>query len=296
MSPKLQWRRTLTAYAFMAPALILFLLFVFLPIAGSLPLSLFDYSVIGETKFIGFANFARAFQDKNFWLSIENSLLFVLVVPPIQLFSIILAVLVNHKLAGIGFFRFLYYIPVVTSMVAVSIIWGFLFNPDGIVNSTLLGMGVIKHSVGFLTDQRIALTSLMFITIWQGLGYYMMLYLSGLQSFPVDIEEAARVDGANAWTVLFRIKIPLLKPYVWFCTLNSVISAVNVFDVVFVLTQGGPNGSTLVTNYYSYYQAFNNFEFGYSAAVGLLLSVVTTAVSMIVFAYGKQGGGMTYND
>lgn len=296
MSQKLQWRRTLTAYAFMAPALILFLLFVFLPIAGSLPLSLFDYSVIGETKFIGFANFARAFQDKNFWLSIENSLLFVLVVPPIQLFSIILAVLVNHKLAGIGFFRFLYYIPVVTSMVAVSIIWGFLFNPDGIVNSTLLGMGVIKHSVGFLTDQRIALTSLMFITIWQGLGYYMMLYLSGLQSFPVDIEEAARVDGANAWTVLFRIKIPLLKPYVWFCTLNSVISAVNVFDVVFVLTQGGPNGSTLVTNYYSYYQAFNNFEFGYSAAVGLLLSVVTTAVSMIVFAYGKQGGGMTYND
>lgn len=296
MSQKLQWRRTLTAYAFMAPALILFLLFVFLPIAGSLPLSLFDYSVIGETKFIGFANFARAFQDKNFWLSIENSLLFVLVVPPIQLFSIILAVLVNQKLAGIGFFRFLYYIPVVTSMVAVSIIWGFLFNPDGIVNSTLLGMGVIKHSVGFLTDQRIALTSLMFITIWQGLGYYMMLYLSGLQSFPVDIEEAARVDGANAWTVLFRIKIPLLKPYVWFCTLNSVISAVNVFDVVFVLTQGGPNGSTLVTNYYSYYQAFNNFEFGYSAAVGLLLSVVTTAVSMIVFAYGKQGGGMTYND
>lgn len=296
MSQKLQWRRTLTAYAFMAPALILFLLFVFLPIAGSLPLSLFDYSVIGETKFIGFANFARAFQNKNFWLSIENSLLFVLVVPPIQLFSIILAVLVNHKLAGIGFFRFLYYIPVVTSMVAVSIIWGFLFNPDGIVNSTLLGMGVIKHSVGFLTDQRIALTSLMFITIWQGLGYYMMLYLSGLQSFPVDIEEAARVDGANAWTVLFRIKIPLLKPYVWFCTLNSVISAVNVFDVVFVLTQGGPNGSTLVTNYYSYYQAFNNFEFGYSAAVGLLLSVVTTAVSMIVFAYGKQGGGMTYND
>lgn len=296
MSPKLQWRRTLTAYAFMAPALILFLLFVFLPIAGSLPLSLFDYSVIGETKFIGFANFARAFQDKNFWLSIENSLLFVLVVPPIQMFSIILAVLVNHKLAGIGFFRFLYYIPVVTSMVAVSIIWGFLFNPDGIVNSTLLGMGVIKHPVGFLTDQRIALTSLMFITIWQGLGYYMMLYLSGLQSFPVDIEEAARVDGANAWTVLFRIKIPLLKPYVWFCTLNSVISAVNVFDVVFVLTQGGPNGSTLVTNYYSYYQAFNNFEFGYSAAVGLLLSVVTTAVSMIVFAYGKQGGGMTYND
>lgn len=296
MSQKLQWRRTLTAYAFMAPALILFLLFVFLPIAGSLPLSLFDYSVIGETKFIGLANFTRAFQDKNFWLSIENSLLFVLVVPPIQLFSIILAVLVNHKLAGIGFFRFLYYIPVVTSMVAVSIIWGFLFNPDGIVNSTLLGMGVIKHSVGFLTDQRIALTSLMFITIWQGLGYYMMLYLSGLQSFPVDIEEAARVDGANAWTVLFRIKIPLLKPYVWFCTLNSVISAVNVFDVVFVLTQGGPNGSTLVTNYYSYYQAFNNFEFGYSAAVGLLLSVVTTAVSMIVFAYGKQGGGMTYND
>jgi putative chitobiose transport system permease protein len=293
---KSDFRKTLTAYCFMAPALILFTVFILIPIITSLPLAFCDYSVLGETKFIGLNNFTRAFNDPEFKIAIFNSILFVVIVPPIQILSILLAILVNKKLRGISFFRVLFYIPVVTSMVAVSIIWGFLFDPNGIINTLLMNWGIIQTPFGFLQDSSSAMGSIMFITIWQGLGYYMMLYLSGLQSIPAEMEEAARVDGANKFVSMVKIKLPLMKPYIWFCTLNSIISAVGVFDIVYVLTKGGPDNSTMVMNYYSYFKAFNDYEFGYSAAVGLVLAVITSILSIIVFVYGKQGGGMTYND
>jgi ABC-type sugar transport systems, permease components len=289
-SNKAKLRGTLTAYGFMAPALILVFTFVFMPILLGIPLTLTNYSAISDMKFIGFQNFIRAFHDPEFWIAVKNSILFVLVVPPIQILSILLAVLVNRKISGISFFRVLFYIPVVTSMVAVSIMWSFLFDPSGIVNNALQTLGLINAPILFLGDAHIAMISLMFITIWQGLGYYMMLYLSGLQSVPEDIVEAAKIDGASGLRILWKIKIPLLKPYVWFCSLNSIISAINVFDIVFVITQGGPDNATLVTNYYSYYKAFNDYEFGYAATVGLLLSLVTLSFSLIVFLYGRRGG------
>lgn len=136
---------------------------------------------------------------------------------------------------------------------------------------------------------------LMFITIWQGLGYYMMMYLAGLQGIPQELCEAATIDGANAVKVFTRIKLLMLKPYIWFCSLNSVISAIGVFDVVFVLTKGGPNDATMVINYYSYTKAFSDFQFGYAAAIGAVQAVVTTMLSIVVFVYGKRGG-MTNNE
>ena len=135
----------------------------------------------------------------------------------------------------------------------------------------------------------------MFITVWQGLGYYMMMYLAGLQGIPEELTEAAEIDGANLIQTIFKIKIPLLKPYIWLCTLNSVISAIAVFDVVFVLTKGGPNNATMVINYYSYTKAFGDFQFGYAAAIGAIQGVLTTLLSIAVFVYGRRGG-MTNND
>ncbi len=284
---------SLKAYIFMAPALIVLIVFVFYPIVYSIPLAFYDYSVVGETRFIGWDNFTRAFNDSEFWISIKNSVIFVLVVPPLQVISLLVAILVNKRFPGVVFFRTLFYIPVVTSMIAVSIIWMWMFNPDGIINSLLMEAGLISEPVYFLADKRLAMPSIMFVTIWQGLGYYMMMYLGGLQSLPAELEEAARIDGAGKLAVLVRIKVPLLKPYIWFCTLNSVLAAVGVFDVVFAMTEGGPNNATLVTNYYSYIKAFKDYSFGYSSAVGLLLSVVTTALSVFVFVYGKKGG-MSY--
>ncbi|WOC32781.1 MULTISPECIES: carbohydrate ABC transporter permease [Caproicibacterium] len=281
-------RETLRAYLFMAPALIMLAIFVFAPILGSLPLMFMDYSVLGETKFIGLQNFQEAFADRDFQIAMVNTVIFVVVVPIIQILSILLAVLVNRKLRGITVFRTLFYIPVVTSMVAVSIMWGFIFDPNGLINTLLLNMGAIKSPLGFLTDSKTAMLCIMFITIWQGLGYYMMMYLAGLQSIPHDVEEAAMVDGANAAVAFVKVKLPLLKPYIWFCTLNSVISAVGVFDAVYVLTKGGPDNATMVINYYSYIKAFNDFQFGYSAAVGFIQALITGVFSIFVYWYGRK--------
>lgn len=285
-------RQTIKAYLFMAPALFLLIFFVFVPIIGSLPLMFFDYSVLGKTEFTGLDNFIKLFGDQEFRKALFNSILFVVIVPVIQILSILLALLVNRKLFGIALFRTLFYIPVVTSMVAVSIMWGFLFDSNGAINTLLMKMGAIAKPLGFLASTKTAMLCIMFITIWQGLGYYMMLYLGGLQSVPKELEEASWVDGANSLQALIKIKIPMLKPYIWFCSLNSVISAVGVFDVVYVLTQGGPNDATNVINYYSYVKAFKDFEFGYAAAIGAVQAVITTILSIVVFIYGKKGEGV----
>lgn len=292
---KLKKKQALTAYAFMAPAMVLIFVFTLVPIIGSLILMFYDYSVLGTTKFIGFANFVKAFHDREFIISIKNSVIFVAIVPVIQILSILLALLVNRKLPGMTFFRVLFYIPVVTSMVAVSIIWGFIFDTNGVINSALMDWGIIKMPLGFLNSKQTAMLCLMFITVWQGLGYYMMMYLAGLQGIPEELSEAARIDGAGKVQTILKIKIPLLKPYIWLCTLNSVISAIGVFDVVFVLTKGGPNDATMVINYYSYVKAFNDFQFGYAAAIGAIQATITTILSIVVFWYGKRGG-MTNNE
>jgi putative chitobiose transport system permease protein len=285
-------KENLVAYAFMAPALVIVAVFVIYPIIYSIPLAFTDYSGVNpKVNYVGWANFAKAIHSEEFWIAIKHSVLFVLVVPIIQVLSIMLATLVNRKLPGMSFFRVLFYIPVVTSMIAVSIIWNWIFDENGVLNSILINIGLIKGPVLWLGDANLALFTLMFITIWQGLGYYMMLYLAGLQSLSPEMEEAAIIDGASRLKTFIKIKIPLLKPYVWFCSLMSVISAVSVFDVVFAMKDdGGPDNATLVANLYSYRKAFIDFDFGYSAAVGVLVSIVILALSTIVFIYGRRGG------
>lgn len=286
---------TIVAFLFMAPALILLIVFVFYPILLSVPLAFTDYSVIKETTFVGFDNFTRAFSDQDFWTALLNSVFFILVVPPLQILAIFLAIVVNKKIRGITFFKVLYYIPVVTSMIAVSIIWGFLFDQNGLINKMLTELHLISEPILFLADVKVVMFSLMFVTLWQGIGYYMMLYLAGLQSVPKDLEEAAHIDGANGFITFIKITLPMLKPYIWFCSLMSLLSAIGVFDVVFAMTDGGPDKASLVIHYYTYQAAFVNLEFGYSSAVGLLTSIITIALSSLIFIYGRKGG-MNSND
>ncbi len=273
----------------MLPALIILGVFTFYPIIYSIPLAFMKYSVIGQTSWVGLQNFTRAFQDSDFWVSLGHSAEFVIVVPILQLISIYLATVVNKPLPGVTIFRVLFYIPVVTSMVAVGIMWGFILDPTGLINTLMQNAG-FSHVIYFMNNSHLTLPILMGITIWQGIGYYMMMYLGGLQGIPSELSEAAEIDGASPATIFFKITIPLLKPFIWVCSLMSLIAALGVFDIVFVMTQGGPNNATLVTNYYSYNQAFGNFNFGYGAAVGLLLSIVITLFSVILFVYQRKGG------
>lgn len=283
-----------TAWLFMGPGLILLALFTFWPIIYSVPLAFTNYSVIGETSFVGLENFKRALTDVNFIASIKNSLLYMIIVPFIQIISIFMAILVNRKMAGIKFFRAAFYIPVVTSMVAVSIIWGWLMSSNGVLNYVLLSIGVINEKISWLSDQDTALWALMFITLWKGLGYYMMIYLAGLQAIPRDCIEAAKIDGASNFQVIRKITIPLLKPYVFFCTLISLMAAIRVFDEVFVLTSGGPGNKTLTSSLYIYQQGFEVFEFGYSSALGLIVSFIIMFFSIFVFVFNKRGGVNPY--
>lgn len=285
-------RNTLIAWAFMLPAMIILLIFVFYPIVFSIPLAFTNYSVFAETEWTGWANFTRLINDGDFWISFKNSCIFVAVVPVIQILSIALAVLMNKKLPGTSVFRVLVYLPVVTSMVAVSIIWKFIFDPNGIINSLLKQWGLITKPIRFLSSAKLSLISMMLITVWQGLGYYMMIYLSALQHFPEELVEASVLDGANGWQIFWRVRIPLLQPQIWFCSMVSTIAALGIFDVVFTITNGtgGPYKSTYVINLYSYLQAFNKFDFGYSAAIGIVLAILTTAFSLLLNYYNKKAG------
>lgn len=289
---KVKLRNTFLAWAFMLPAMVILVIFVFYPIVYSVPLAFTNYSVFAETKFVGLANFKRLLNDKDFFTALKNSLKFIIVVPILQLLSIALAVQMNKKLPGTTLFRVLTYLPVVTSMVAVSIIWKFIFDSNGILNNFLTEAGIISQPIRFLSSAKLALPTMMAITIWQGLGYYMMIYLSALQHFPEDLVEAAVLDGASSWRIFWSIRLPLLQPQIWFCSMVSIIAALGVFDVVFTLTNGsgGPNKSTYVINLYSYIQAFSKFDFGYSAAIGIVLAVITTVFSIVMEIYNRKAG------
>ncbi|KOS01370.1 MULTISPECIES: carbohydrate ABC transporter permease [Paenibacillus] len=292
----IKWLRSesFTAWAFMTPGLLLLAVFVFWPIIYSIPLALTDYSVISDTHFVGFDNFEAAFKDRNFLVSIWNSLLYVLIVPFLQIFSILMAVLVNSRIPGIKIFRTTYYIPVVTSMVAVALIWSWLLGNNSVVNYLLMQVGLISKDIHWLSDSNLALYVLMFITMWKGLGYYMMLYLAGLQNIPQDLYEAARVDGASRWRLIVHITLPLLRPYVLFCTLISLMSAIRVFDEVYVLTKGGPGTATLTSSLYIFQKGMEQFNFGYASALGLIVGAMIAVLSIIVFRFNRKGGVNPY--
>ncbi|TCZ78952.1 sugar ABC transporter permease [Paenibacillus albiflavus] len=281
-------------WAFMTPGLIFLALFVFWPIIYSIPLAFTDYSVIDKTHFIGFDNFVRAWNDDNFMISLWHSFVYIAIVPFIQIISILMAILVNSSVKGIKFFRTAYYIPVVTSMVAVSIVWSFLLSNNGVVNYILISLGLIDDKIGWLTNDKTALISVMFVTLWKGVGYYMMIYLAGLQSVPKDLQEAAMIDGATKFQVMRKVTIPLLKPYVFFCSLISLMAAIRVFDEVFVLTSGGPGTATLTSSLYIYEQGFKKFDFGYSSALGLIVSILIAILSVVIFRFNKKGGVNPY--
>ena len=289
------------AYIFLAPALILLTLFTFYPIVCGVGLAFFDFSLLRHTpegqlaapEFIGLKNFYRLWVDPYFWIALKNSLLYLLVVPVIQLASIIIAVLVNEPIKGQRFFRTAYYIPVITSVVIIGITWKAVFRSDGVANYMLstIGMGPVP----WLTNSSYALGSVMFVTLWQGLGYYMILYLAGLQTIDPALEEAARLDGATWWQVLTQVTIPLLKPTVALCTIISTISALKVFGEIFIMTPGGgPQYSTLTMVYYIFNKAFEDFDMGYSAAVSLVLAGVVGIISFINVRYFKEGGLSSY--
>ncbi|MEX2962608.1 carbohydrate ABC transporter permease [Microbulbifer sp. TYP-18] len=272
----------LAPYLFLLPACSLIGAFVLYPMLHALAASLTDYNMITDSRFVGINNYKMLLQDPFFWNSLKNTLLYLLVVVPVLVIApIFLALLVNKSIPGVKLFRAIFYLPVITSLVVTGLIWKWVYEEQGILNYFLLSSGITDDPVAFLTEPANALFSVMAVTIWTGLGYYMVIYLAGLQSIPKHLYEAAEVEGVSSWRQTLFITIPMLKPSIAVVAVMSSIAAMKVFEEVYVMTQGGPLDATKTLVYFIYQTAFEEFEMGYASAAGVVLFLLTLILSMI---------------
>ncbi len=283
-------RRTLTAYLFLCPALVLLAVFTFYPVIFGTALSLFDYDVISPPRYVGFAQFRALWGDRYFWIALQNSVKYLAVVPALQICAIILALWVRRPFRGMAWFRAAYYLPAVTSIVVVGLVWRWLYDEAGVLNYVLLRAGIIHAPVHWLSNPDIALYAVMAVTWWKGLGYYMVIYLAGLEAIPPEFAEAAAIDGAGPVARLVQVTIPLLRPSILLASTLSAIAALRVFEEVYVMTGGGPIYSTYTVFYYMFDEAFGSLHLGYAAAVGVVLAAVTIVLSVVNFRLLRRGG------
>jgi len=287
-------------YWFLLPALVLLGLTVFYPALQALRLSFSQYGVdlTQPPEWIGLANFQRLWRDPVFWKTLGNTILYlVCVVPILVTLPLGLAILVNQPLHGIRWFRAAYYTPVIISMVVAGIAWRWIYDEKGLLNQ--LGLLAIGHDPGtapppdslfpipWLTSPNLALFSVMAVTVWKGLGYYMLIYLAGLQSIPADLYEAAAIDGSDGWRKHWDVTIPLMRPYLFLVAVISAISATKVFEEVFIMTRGEPLNSSKTVVYYVYEQAIQNLEVNYACAIGLVLFLIILMLSIVRLSFGK---------
>jgi putative chitobiose transport system permease protein len=279
-----------TPYLFIAPSLLLLGLTVFLPALQAFYLSFTNYDPIaGTASWQGLANFDRLLKDEIFWQTIRNTVLYLCgVVPVLVVLPLLLAIAVNQKLTGMSFFRAAYYVPVIISMVVAGIAWKFIYAENGLLNQLLQVVGIPK--IPWLTSPGLALFSVMVVTIWKGLGYYMTIYLAGLQSIPADLYEAAAIDGSDSYTKHWDITIPLMRPYMLLVAVISAIAATKIFEEVYVMTQGGPRNSSKTVVYYLYQQGFGstNPDLSYACTIGLMLFAIVFFLSVLNFKLSQN--------
>ncbi len=276
------------AWGFLSPALILLILFLIVPFIMAFYLSFTNQRLVPNpnlpTQFIALQNFIRLFKDEAFLRSIANNFYFVAVVVPIQTsFALLLAMLVNQKIPAINVFRTIFFSPVVTTMVVVSIIWTFLYNPgNGLINAFLhwISLGHLGP-FNWLEDTWLVFPAIMLLSIWQGVGFQMVIYLAGLQDIPQELYEAAQVDGANGLQKFWFITLPQLRNTTIFVVLSTTILAFKLFTQVEVMTKGGPQNASLTSITYLVHQGWGQLKVGYAAAISILFFVIVLLISFI---------------
>ncbi|MDO5422729.1 MAG: sugar ABC transporter permease [Eubacteriales bacterium] len=272
-----------TGLAFIAPAVILLFVFLFIPFLLTVGYSFTNYNILkpDKTTFTGLTNFIRLTQDSVFLKSIVNTFVFVILVVPLQVgLALGLALLVNRKLKGISIFRLAFFAPTVLSLVVVSILWSYIYNPNnGLLNSLLanFGLGPFK----FLNDPKTAMLCIVIMSAWQGCGFQMMIFLSGLQDIPTYLYEAAAVDGATKWSQFWHITIPGLKNITVFISLQIVVSAFQLIIQPMMMTAGGPQNSTMTIVYEIYQTGFKYNKMGYGSAMALVFTVLVLILTLI---------------
>ena len=283
-------REAVAGLLFILPTLVIFAVFKFLPIGGAGAMSLTEYRLNGDVTFLGAENYTRLFSDPHFWQSLGVTLGYVCIfVPLIIVVSLVGALLLNKLVRYNGVFRALLFVPYLSSFVLAGIIWTWIFAIDGPLNAALetVGLGPVLFLSG---EQWLVLASLAMVSVWKGFGYSMLIFLAGLKAQPAEVHEAARIDGANAWKGFWHVTLPLLKPVLFFVLVIETIIGFQVFDTIYVMTAGGPARASYSLIYFLFDEGFKYFDFGYAAAIGIVLFVIVLVLSLVQrrFFEGKE--------
>lgn len=275
--------------AYLSPFIIGLILFTLFPFVASLVLSFTDYQLqdpISAARFVGVENYAALGDDATFKQSLAITLLYVFVTVPLKLaFALFIAYVLNFKLMGIGFFRTAYYLPsILGGSVAIAVVWRYVFAGDGLINQVLVGMG--GDGVNWLGEPDSAMFTIMLLRLWQ-FGSAMVIFLAGLQAIPQDLYEAAKIDGAGAWRIFWRITLPILTPVVFFNFVMQVIQAFQEFNAPYIITGGGPLKSTYLLPLMIYEEAFKYFEMGYASAISWVLFLLTAVCAAVAFSSSR---------
>ncbi|MEU6249626.1 sugar ABC transporter permease [Glycomyces sp. NPDC047010] len=286
-------RRLATALPYLVPALVLYGWFLAYPMADAVRLSFFEWSGFRteQPAWVGLDNYVRLFtQDAVFWTALRNSVIWVglsLLVP--TAIGLLLALGLNRRIAGRNLMRAVFYIPAVFASITVAAMWRWIYNPTlGFVNQALDAVGLGSWAQSWLGDPEFALGSIFAASVWQGVGFSMVLFLAGLQTVPAELMEAARIDGANTWQRFRNVTLPCLRPTTVVVVVLAIINALKVFDLVVGMTGGGPAQSTQVLALWSYTQSFTNHEFGMGGAVATVLLIVTLALVIPYMAWSMK--------
>lgn len=276
------------AAVFLTPNFMGFLVFTLFAVLASFGLSFTSWDLLGPVRWTGLANYRELLGDETFVKVFWNTLKFTLTSVPVGVtISLLLAVALDQKIPGVKVCRAAYFLPVISSSVAVAIVWQWVYNPEFGILNYILGLFGIKGPA-WLTNTRWAMPAVIIASIWKDLGFNMMLFLAGLQGIPDTYYEASEIDGANWWARFRHITIPLLSPTTFFVMVTSVISSFQVFDLIFVMTGGGPARSTSVLVHYLYQNAFQYFRMGYASAIAYVLFFLVLIITFIQLAYSRR--------
>lgn len=301
------WRDSVSAMGFLAPSFVGLLAFSVLPIVGALIVSLLEWDILTPPRYVGLANYAELWRELTTGDTLRqviiNTVYFTAATVPLAMaVSLTLALFLNRKIWGVAAFRVIYFLPSVTSIVALSIVWRLMYNPDfGLINRLITAVKLpwfahgqlafvplVPNPPGWLADPNWAMPAIIIMSVWTGLGYNAILYLAGLQGVPASYYEAAKIDGAGAWHTFRHVTWPLLSPTSLFIFTMSVISGFQVFTQIFMMTAGKPTPQTEVYVYHVYTQAFTSFRLGYASALAFVLFLIILSVTLIQLSVTKR--------
>ncbi|OXM16841.1 carbohydrate ABC transporter permease [Paenibacillus herberti] len=277
-----------TGWLFVAPMVLGFALLLFIPLMMALYMSLTDWPLLGKASFVGLDNYQAIFSDKEFWKVLGNTLYFAAGLVPLNIgLALLLALPLAGKLPGMGLFRTVLFIPVMTSLIVWSIVWKYMFATDsGFINQLLQLLGVTGPS--WLYDESLAMPVVIITSVLKNVGLNMVLFIAALQQVPVHLYEAAKLDGANKFTTFFRITLPMITHTLFLTIIMTIIGSFKVFGQIYVMTQGGPVGSTEVLVYYIWEKAFKLYEFGYASALAYVLFIIILALTLLQWGLRKR--------